>query len=96
MADGKIKINLSIAGRLYPMTIAADNEEIYREAAKRLNNMIMEFTKIPKFDTTDRLAMAALKFSMLALTTEHSSQLGDDDVEELHALEELIRQYIKE
>ena len=42
MAEGKIKINLSIAGRLYPMTIDAANEELYREAAKRLNDKITE------------------------------------------------------
>ena len=95
MADGKIKINLSIAGRLYPITIDAEKEELYREAAKRLNDKITEYSRIPKFDVTDRLAMAALRFSILALTTEHTASLGDADVEELHAIEERIRQYIK-
>ncbi len=95
MADGKIKINLSIAGRLYPITIDAEKEELYREAAKRLNDKITEYSRIPKFDVTDRLAMAALRYSILALTTEHTASLGDADVEELHAIEERIRQYIK-
>jgi hypothetical protein len=44
----------------------------------------------------DRLAMAALRYSILALTTEHSSSLGDKDVEELRAIEKLIRDYVKE
>ena len=39
--------------------------------------------------------MAALRYSILALTTEHSSALGDEDVEELHAIEERIRKYVK-
>ena len=95
MAEGKIKINLSIAGKSYPMTIDAANEELYREAAKRLNEKITEYSKIPKFDIQDRLAMAALRYSILALTTEHSSSLGDEDVEELYALEERIRNYVK-
>ena len=95
MADGKIKINLSIAGRLYPITIDAEEEELYREAAKRLNDKITEYSRIPRFDVTDRLAMAALRYSILALTTEHTASLGDADVEELHAIEERIRQYIK-
>ncbi len=95
MADGKIKINLSIAGRLYPITIDAEKEELYREAAKRLNDKITEYSRIPRFDVTDRLAMAALRYSILALTTEHTASLGDADVEELHAIEERIRQYIK-
>lgn len=96
MADGKIKINLSIAGRLYPMTVDAEKEELYREAAKRLNEKITEYSRIPKFDVTDRLAMAALRYSILSLTTEHTASLGDADVEDLHAIEERIRKYIKE
>jgi len=95
MAEGKIKINLSIAGRLYPMTIDAANEELYREAAKRLNDKITEYSKIAKFDIQDRVAMAALRYSILALTTEHGSALGDEDVEELHAIETLIRNYVR-
>ena len=95
MADGKIKINLSIAGRSYPMTIDAANEELYREAAKRLNEKITEYSRIAKLDIQDRIAMAALRYSILALTTEHSSSLGDEDVEELRKIEERIRGYVK-
>jgi cell division protein ZapA len=95
MAEGKIKINISIAGKSYPMTIDAANEELYRVAAKRLNEKITEYSKIPNFDIQDRIAMAALRYSIIALTTEHTASLGDDEVEELHAIEERIRTYIK-
>jgi cell division protein ZapA len=95
MAEGKVKINLSIAGRSYPMTIDAANEELYREAAKRLNEKITEYSRIAKLDIQDRIAMAALRYSILALTTEHSSSLGDEDVEELRKIEERIRGYVK-
>ena len=95
MAEGKVKINLSIAGRSYPMTIDAANEELYREATKRLNEKITEYSRIAKLDIQDRIAMAALRYSILALTTEHSSSLGDEDVEELRKIEERIRGYVK-
>ena len=95
MADGKIKINLSIAGRQYPMTVDAEKEELYREAAKRLNERIAEFSVVPKFDVTDRLAMAALRYSIQSLHAEQKAELGGEDVEELHAIEERIRNYIK-
>lgn len=95
MAEGKVKITISIAGRSYPMSIDAANEELYRVAAKRLNEKITEYARIPKFDIQDRLAMAALRYSILALTTEQSAALGDDDVEELRAIEQLIRKYVK-
>lgn len=94
MAEGKVKVNLSIAGRSYPMTIDAANEELYREAARRLNDKITEYSKIGKFDIQDRVAMAALRYSILALTTEQTSALGDDDVEELISIETLMRNYL--
>lgn len=77
------------------MTIDAANEELYREATKRLNEKITEYSKIGKLDIQDRIAMAALRYSILALTTEHGSSLGDEDVEELHAIEERIRRYVR-
>ena len=95
MAEGKVKINLSIAGRSYPMTSDAANEELYREAAKRLNEKITEYSKIAKFDIQDRIAMVALRYSILALTTEQASSLGNEDVDEIYAIQELIRKYIK-
>ena len=95
MAEGKIKVNISIAGKSYPMTIDAAKEELYRVAAKRLNEKITEYSKIPKFDMQDRIAMAALRYSIITLTTEQGSALGDEDVEELHAIEERIRKYVK-
>jgi cell division protein ZapA (FtsZ GTPase activity inhibitor) len=95
MAEGKIKINISIAGKSYPMSINAANEELYRIAAKKVNEKLTELSKVPSFDLQDRLAITALTLSILALDTEHSAALGNDDVEELHAIEERIRKYIK-
>ena len=95
MAEGKVKINLSIAGRSYPMTIDAVNEELYREAAKRLNEKITEYSRIAKFDIQDRIAMAALRYSIIALTTEQNASMGDEDVEQLRKIEERIRNYVK-
>ena len=95
MVEGKIKITLSIAGKSYPMTIDAANEELYREATKRLNEKITEFSKVPKFDMQDRLTMSALSFSIIALNAEHRSTVGGDDIEALRAIEERIKSYIK-
>lgn len=95
MAEGKIKINLSIAGRSYPLTVEAEKEELYREAARRLNEKIAEFSKVPKFDPVDRLAMAALRYSIVSLNTEHTSSLGDADMEELGELCRRIENYVR-
>ena len=93
--EDKIKINISIAGKSYPMTVDVANEELYRVAAKRLNEAIAEFNRVPQFSDQDRMAMAALRFSILSLTAECNSSLGDEDVQQLEALEQRIRNYVK-
>ena len=93
--DKKVKINISIAGKSYPMTVDVANEELYRVAAKRLNETIAEFNRVPHFGSDDRLAMAALRYSILSLTSERNASLGDEDVEELEAITKLIRNYVK-
>jgi cell division protein ZapA len=93
--DKKIKINISIAGKSYPMTVDVANEELYRVAAKRLNETIAEFNRVPQFDSQDRLAMAALRYSILCLTSERNATLGSEDIEELEAIERRIRDYVK-
>ena len=77
------------------MTVDVANEELYRVAAKRLNDTISEFNRVPQFDSQDRLAMAALRYSILSLTSERNALLGDEDVEELEAIERRIRDYVK-
>ena len=93
--ENKVKINISIAGKSYPMTVDVANEELYRVAAKRLNETIAEFNRVPQFGGEDRLAMAALRYSILSLTSERNASLGDEDVEELEAITKLIRNYVK-
>ncbi len=78
------------------MTIDAANEELYRVAAKRINDKVTEYSRIPKLDLQDRLALAALSYSILALNTEQSSALGNEDIEALSDIERRIRNYIKE
>lgn len=96
MAEGKIKIELSIAGRDYPMTIDVAKEELYREAASRLNAKVAEYSKVMRFDLQDRLAMTALLYTITTMTSNRDSSLGNADIEELHAIERRIKSYIKE
>lgn len=96
MAEGRIKLDLSIAGRTYSLTIDAAKEELYREAVNRLNAKVVEYSKVTRFDLQDRLSMAALFYTITTMNSDRDSSLGDADVEELHALEKRIKSYIKE
>ncbi len=63
MAD-KLKIKLSIADRVYPLTINPDQEEGLRKAAKKIEAMIKQFEQSYAVrDKQDVLAMCALQFA---------------------------------
>ncbi|AXT53771.1 cell division protein ZapA [Aquimarina sp. BL5] len=63
MAD-KLKIKLSVADRVYPLTINPDQEEGLRKAAKKIEAMIKQFEQSYAVrDKQDVLAMCALQFA---------------------------------
>ncbi|MBQ4821254.1 cell division protein ZapA [Aquimarina sp. MMG016] len=63
MAD-KLKIKLSVADRVYPLTINPDQEEGLRKAAKKIDAMIKQFEQSYAVrDKQDVLAMCALQFA---------------------------------
>lgn len=81
MAD-QFKIKLSIADRVYPLTIKSDQEEGLRIAAKRINDMIKQFEEnYAVRDKQDVLAMCALQF---ASQYEQSVLEEDYDKEEAY------------
>lgn len=60
MSSLKVKIN--IAGRQYPLSINADEEEAVRNAGKEINTMIREFEeRYAVTDKQDALSMVALQ-----------------------------------
>ena len=61
MEKDELKIKLSVADRLYPLTIVPAQEEGFRKAAKRINEMIQEFESVYQLrDKQDGLAMCAI------------------------------------
>jgi cell division protein ZapA len=62
--SNQLKIKLSIADRVYPLTINPDQEEGLRLAAKKIEAMIKRFEKSYAVrDKQDVLAMSALQFA---------------------------------
>ncbi|MVO09145.1 cell division protein ZapA [Flavobacterium sp. TP390] len=60
----KLKIKISIADRVYPLTIEDSQEEGLRRASKKIDTMIKEFEEnYAVRDKQDVLAMCALQFA---------------------------------
>ncbi|WKS94350.1 cell division protein ZapA [Riemerella columbina] len=73
------RINISIAGRLYPLNVPAAEEGTLRMVGKQIEAMIKEFeANFAIQDKQDALAMCALK---LGTNAEVAKQNGDKNIE---------------
>ncbi|KGO92888.1 cell division protein ZapA [Flavobacterium subsaxonicum] len=85
--DDKLKIKISIADRVYPLTVDPSQEEGLRSASKKIDAMIKQFEEnYAVRDKQDVLAMCALQFASL------SEQKVLDRSEELEATQARLLQ----
>lgn len=96
MATEKLKIKISIADRVYPLTIRPEQEEGLRIAAKKIEETIKSFEQnYAVRDKQDVLAMSALQF---AAETEQKKLSSSHDVEKsslkLEEIEKLINKQL--
>ena len=92
----KLKIKLSIANRVYPLTIDASQEEGLRKAAKNIEAMIKQFEQSYSVrDKQDVLAMCALQFaSQVEQKTIDKDNVNEHVEEKLNTLNSLLQSYI--
>jgi len=70
MAD-ELPITITIAGRPYRLTIARDEEETIRKAAKHIEGQINHYAGNYRYsDKQDLLAMVVLHFATLAINNQ--------------------------
>ena len=88
----KVKINVVIGGRTYPLHVNnANEEEGTRKAAEKINALILKFEEnYAVSDKQDVLAMCALQFaSKLEVTNvvaEENEQKVKEKIEKMHQL----------
>jgi cell division protein ZapA len=90
--EEKLKIKLSIADRVYPLTIDPKQEEGLRKAAKNIDNLAKKFEQnYAVRDKQDVLAMCALQFaSKIEQSGINESESTKEAKERLKALDELL------
>ena len=92
-----LKIKLTIADRLYPLTIQAEQEEGLRKAAKRIEEMIKRFEQCYAVrDKQDVLAMCALQFATQVEQQELDANKDLVDIEHrLQTLDQTVLEVLK-
>lgn len=93
----KLKIKISIADRVYPLTIMPDQEEGLRKAAKTIDQLIKQFEKSYAVrDKQDVLAMCALQFASQVEQEGIDKEMTDEQTKErLIKLNELLSKHLE-
>lgn len=86
MSSLKVKIN--IAGRQYPLSINAEEEEAVRNAGKEINKLIQEFEdRYAITDKQDAISMVALqmtsKYNLLKQSGNGADNMTNEKLNEL-------------
>ena len=92
----KLKIKVSIADRVYPLTVDMSQEEGLRSASKKIEVMIKQFEEnYAVRDKQDVLAMCALQFASQVeqkqIDTDTSSE---ETLLQLKKIKDLLVQYL--
>lgn len=88
----KLKIKLSIADRVYPLTIDPSQEEGLRKAAKNIEQLAKKFEQSYAVrDKQDVLAMCALQFaSKIEQRGIDQSKGSQEAMQRLQAIDQLV------
>ena len=95
----KLKINVVLAGRTYPLSVnSAQEEEGMRKAAANINDLISLYEKnYAVNDKQDVLAMCALRFaSQVEIASIDATKKEDKALEKIKSLNELIQAHLDE
>jgi cell division protein ZapA len=94
--DEKLKIKISIADRVYPLTVDMSQEEGLRSASKKIDSMIKQFEEnYAVRDKQDVLAMCALQFaSQLEQKQIDKTTDNTETNERLQKINNLLEQYL--
>jgi cell division protein ZapA len=94
--DEKLKIKISIADRVYPLTVELSQEEGLRSASKKIDVMMKQFEEnYAVRDKQDVLAMCALQFASQAEHKQIDNSInGEETIERIKKINALLDQYL--
>jgi len=94
--DEKLKIKISIADRVYPLTVELTQEEGLRSASKKIDTMIKQFEEnYAVRDKQDVLAMCALQFASQTEQKQIDNAIdGVATIERIKKINALLDQYL--
>ena len=97
MSERQLNIKLDIAGKPYEMTIDARNEEVYRLAAREINNRLAtaQQSRVDGFGVQDYLAIIAVDLMIANIRLERKNSVEDGDLKTLTELAERLSKHLE-
>jgi cell division protein ZapA len=94
--DEKLKIKISIADRVYPLTVDVSQEEGLRSASKKIDTVIKQYEEnYAVRDKQDVLAMCALQFAAQSEQKQINNSIdGTEAIARLSKLNSLLDEYL--
>src|SRR3970282_962871 len=94
--DEKLKIKISIADRVYPLTVELSQEEGLRSASKKIDVMMKQFEEnYAVRDKQDVLAMCALQFASQSEQKQIDNSInGEETIERIKKINALLHKYL--
>nr|WP_315175743.1 cell division protein ZapA [uncultured Flavobacterium sp.] len=94
--EEKLKIKISIADRVYPLTVDASQEEGLRSASKKIDMMIKQFEEnYAVRDKQDVLAMCALQFASQVEQKQIDNAMdGSETIDRLQKINAILDQHL--
>ncbi len=97
MSERLLRIRLDIAGKPYEMTIDARNEEIYRLAAREINNRLAtaQQSRVDGFGVQDYLSIVAVDLMISNIRLERKNSVEDSELKLLAELAERVSKHLE-
>lgn len=91
----ELSIKVDVAGRIYPLTIAREDEEFVRKMARKINDD-MKFLQdnYAVKDKQDLLAMIALQLATDTTKKEAKQEVPEDLQKDLESLDKMLDSYL--
>ena len=97
MSERPLNIKLDIVGKPYEMKIDPRNEEIYRLAARKINELlaIVQQSRVDGFVVQDYLSMIAVDLMISNIRLERKGDVEDSDLKALSELAQKLSNHLE-
>ena len=97
MSERLLNIKLDIAGKPYEMSIDPQNEEVYRLAARKINDLlaIYQQSRVDGFSVQDYLSMIAVDLMISNIRLERKGNVEEGDLKALSELAERLSKHLE-